>query len=176
MKKTVKNTAFAGMFLALCMVLPMITGNIPQIGQMLCPMHLPVLLCGFVCGWPYGLVVGAVAPLLRSLLFGMPAMYPMAVSMAFELAAYGLLTGIFYRVFPKKTAFIYPTLLIAMIGGRLVWGAARYIMAGLSGSEFSMKMFIAGALTNAIPGIILQLVIVPAVVIAFQKAKLIDSE
>ncbi|MBQ6267447.1 MAG: ECF transporter S component [Clostridia bacterium] len=174
MKKTVKNTAFAGMFLALCMVLPMITGNIPEVGQMLCPMHVPVLLCGFVCGWPYGLLVGAIAPLLRSLIFGMPVMYPAAAAMAFELATYGLLTGVFYRVFPRKDGYIYPTLFIAMIGGRLVWGAARYIMAGLSGSSFGMQAFLAGALTNAIPGIILHIVIVPAVVIAFRRAKLMD--
>ncbi|MBR4727312.1 MAG: ECF transporter S component [Clostridia bacterium] len=176
MKNTVKNTAFAGMFLALCMVLPMITGNIPEVGQMLCPMHVPVLLCGFVCGWPYGLLVGAIAPLLRSLIFGMPAMYPAAAAMAFELATYGLLTGVLYRVFPKKDGYIYPTLFIAMIGGRLVWGAARYIMAGLSGSTFGMQAFLAGALTNAIPGIILHIVIVPAVVIAFRRAKLMDTE
>jgi len=62
----------AALFVALGLVLPFLTGQIPEIGSMLLPMHLPALLCGFVCGWPCGLAVGFVMPLLRSLIFGMP--------------------------------------------------------------------------------------------------------
>ena len=85
-----KKLAYAALFLALCLVLPMLTGQIPRIGSMLLPMHIPVLLCGLVCGWQYGAAVGFVAPLLRSVLFGMPPMYPVAIAMAFELLTYGL--------------------------------------------------------------------------------------
>lgn len=176
MNKTVKNTAFAAMFLALCMVLPMLTGNIPQIGSMLSPMHIPVLLCGFVSGWPYGLVVGAIAPIMRSLIFGMPPMYPVAAAMAFELAAYGVLAGVLYRVFPKKFGYVYLSLILSMIGGRLVWGAARFVMAGLSGTGFGFQAFLAGAVTNAIPGIILHILIIPPIVLAFEKAKLMEDQ
>jgi thiamine transporter ThiT len=122
MKKTgVRNLVLAGLFLALGRVLPFFTGQIPAIGQRLLPMHLPVLLCGFVCGGPYGLIVGVLTPLLRSVLFGMPPMFPTALAMAFELAAYGLLAGLFYRLFPKKIGFAYLALVLAMIGGRVVW-------------------------------------------------------
>lgn len=172
MKKTVKNLTLSAMFLALCIILPFITGGVPQIGNAISPMHIPVLICGFVCGWQYGAVVGFIAPLMRSLMFLMPPMYPKAVSMAFELAAYGLLCGLLYKAFPKKNVYIYPALIISMLGGRAVWGIARYIMAGLSGSEFSMAMFVAGAFTQAVPAIICHILLVPLVVMAFKKTKL----
>lgn len=172
MKKTVKNLTLSAMFLALCMILPFITGGVPRIGNAISPMHIPVLICGFVCGWQYGAAVGFIAPLMRSLMFLMPPMYPKAVSMAFELAAYGLLCGLLYKAFPKKNVYIYPALIISMLGGRAVWGIARYIMAGLSGSEFSMAMFVAGAFTQAVPAIICHILLVPPVVMAFKKTKL----
>lgn len=172
MKKTVKNLTLSAMFLALCMILPFITGGVPQIGNAISPMHIPVLICGFVCGWQYGAAVGFIAPLMRSLLFSMPPMYPIAVSMAFELAAYGLLCGLLYKAFPKKNVYIYPALIISMLGGRAVWGIARFIMTGLGGSEFSMAMFVAGAFTQAVPAIICHVLLVPLVVMAFKKTKL----
>lgn len=172
MKKTVKNLTLSAMFLALCMILPFITGGVPRIGNAISPMHIPVLICGFVCGWQYGAAVGFIAPLMRSLLFFMPPMYPIAVSMAFELAAYGLLCGLLYKAFPKKNVYIYPALIISMLGGRAVWGIARFIMAGLGGSEFSMAMFVAGAFTQAVPAIICHILLVPPVVMVFKKTKL----
>ena len=86
---SVRNIVLAGFFLAVGIVLPFFTMQIPSIGNMLLPMHIPVLICGFVCGWPLGLIVGFILPLLRSMLFTMPPMYPTALAMAFELAAYG---------------------------------------------------------------------------------------
>ena len=97
----VRRLTYAALCLALAIVLPFLTGQIPEIGSALCPMHIPVLLCGFLCGWPWGLAVGFVAPLLRSVLFGMPPMFPGAVAMAFELAVYGGVSGFLYRKFPK---------------------------------------------------------------------------
>ena len=166
----VLRMTYAALCLALAMVLPFLTGQIPEIGSMLCPMHIPVLLCGFLCGWPWGLAVGFIAPLLRSVTFGMPTMFPGAVSMAFELAVYGGMAGFLYRKFPKTIPGIYAALLSAMIAGRIVWGIARLILAGLSGNGFTFAMFLSGAITTAIPGIILQLVLIPALVYALQKA------
>ncbi len=174
-KKSAPKLVYAAVCLALALVLPLLTGQIPQIGQMLSPMHIPVLLCGFLCGWPYGLVVGFIAPLLRGAIFGMPPLMPTGIAMAFELAAYGCLTGILYKVLPKKIPSIYVALILAMIGGRIVWGIAQFVLAGLTGSEFPMSAFIAGAVTKAIPGIILHIVLVPAIVIALRKAKLVPN-
>lgn len=164
------------MFLAMAFVLPYITGQIPEIGQMLCPMHIPVLLCGFICGWQWGFTVGLTAPLLRSIT-GMPVLYPNAVGMAFELAAYGLMAGILYRLFPKKLPFIYIDLVISMIVGRLVWGAVRVVMAGLDvGNPFGLAMFWTSGFVNAVPGIILQLILIPAIVFALSLAGLVLNE
>ena len=93
MKVSTKSLTLSAMLLALALVLPFLTGQIPEIGSMLLPMHIPVLLCGFLCGWQWGLIVGFIAPLLRSVLFGMPPMVNVAIPMAFELAAYGAFAG-----------------------------------------------------------------------------------
>lgn len=167
-----RKLAYSALFLAIAMVLPFLTGQIPEIGSMLCPLHLPVLLCGFVCGWPWGLAVGFITPLARSLIFGMPPMFPGAISMAFEMAVYGAVAGILYRVLPRKRGRIYGALLPAMVAGRIVWGIVRFALAGLQGGEFGMSAFLAGAVTTAIPGIILQLVLIPVVVAALEKADL----
>lgn len=163
----------AALFLALAFVLPFLTGQIPEIGSMLCPMHIPVLLCGFVCGWPWGLAVGVVAPILRSVTLGMPPMFPTAVCMAAELAAYGAVSGLMYKLLPRKKLSIYASLLIAMVMGRLVWGAAMFACMGISGGSFGFAAFLAGAVTNAVPGIILQVVLIPVVVMILEKLKLL---
>ena len=175
MKHTsVRKLTYAALCLALALVLPFLTGQIPEIGSMLCPMHIPALLCGFLCGTPWGLAVGGVAPILRSLLFSRPPMFS-AIPMAFELAAYGAVAGILYRRLPRRKGRIYLSLILAMIAGRLVWGIVQVVMMGLQGSAFTMEAFLAGAITTAIPGIILQLVLIPAVVAALEKAKMIPE-
>ena len=155
----VRTVVFAAVFLALALVLPFLTGQIPQIGSMLSPMHIPVLLCGFVCGWPWA----------------MPPMYPTALCMAFELATYGVVAGLMYRALPKKKSNIYVSLIVAMIAGRLVWGAARFLCTGLDPSKFGFAAFWAGAFTGAIPGIILHILLIPLLVMALERAKLISK-
>ena len=168
-EKTYK-LVLSALFLALCLVLPILTGGIPAIGNMLLPMHIPVLLCGRICGWQYGLVVGFVAPLLRSVLFGMPPMYPVAIAMAFELAAYGLIIGLVYAAVHKRgVAALYISLLTAMVGGRLVWGLAEVVLLGMAGNAFTLQAFLSGALLSAVPGILLQLVLIPAVMVALDR-------
>ena len=133
-KKTTRQKIYdlvlAAMFLAIGIVLPIFTGQIPQIGKMLLPMHLPVLLCGLICGWQYGGTVGFVLPILRYAMFGMPPM-PNGLAMAFELAAYGMVAGLIYsRSRWQCVISLYRSLLIAMMGGRLVWAAVLVVMAG----------------------------------------------
>ena len=164
----------AAFFIALGIVMPFITGQIPEIGSMLLPMHIPVLLCGYVCGWRYGLIVGAVVPLLRSVMFGMPPMMPTAAAMAFELAAYGTCTGLLYKKLPKSVASVYISLVAAMIVGRLVWGLVCVPLYGMMGNAFSVQMFVAGGFAGAVPGIILQLVLVPVIVMTLKRAKVME--
>ena len=120
-RNEIKKLVLSAMFLALAFVMPFLTGQIPQIGSMLCPMHIPVLLCGFFCGAPWGLVVGFIAPILRSFTLGMPPMFPTAFCMAFDA------------------------------------------------SKFGLSAFLAGAVLNAVPGIIVQIVLIPVLVITLEK-------
>ena len=141
-QKKTHTLVLAALFLALALVLPFVTGGIPAIGNMLLPMHIPVLFCGLVCGWQYGLGVGFAAPLLRSLLFGAPPMYPNALAMAFELAAYGLIIGLVYARLPKQGwGALYASLLAAMAGGRLVWAVAEVVLLAWPAMRSRCKRF-----------------------------------
>ncbi len=168
----VRKLVYSAFFLALGLVLPFLTASNPQLGNVWCPMHIPVLLCGFVCGWPWGLAVGFICPLFRFLLLSAPPM-PTAIAMAFELATYGAIAGLLYRHLPKKLGYIYVSLIVAMIAGRIVSGVAKFVIAGLNNTEFSLAAFLTGAVTTAIPGIILQIVLIPVLVMALKKAKLV---
>lgn len=164
-----QKLTMSAMFLTIAFLLPFMTAHVPQIGSMLCPMHIPVLLCGFFCGAPWGVAVGCVAPLLRSVILGMPAIFPNALCMAFELATYGFVAGWLYHKLPKKKGYVYVSLLVAMIIGRLVWGVVMFGCVGFDVSKFGISSFLAGALFNAVPGIILQVIIIPVLVISLEK-------
>lgn len=165
------NLALSAMFIALAYVMPFLTGQVPQIGGMLCPMHIPVILCGFICGGPWGLLVGFISPFLRSFTLGMPTLFPKAFAMAFELATYGFMSGLLYRTLPKKKVNIYLTLVLSMLSGRLVWGLVRFLCAGLDVTKFGLSAFWAGAVANALPGIAVQIVLIPVIVMVMEKAK-----
>lgn len=171
-----RKLTYSALYMAIALILPFVTGQIPEIGAMLCPMHIPALLCGFMCGWPWGLAVGFISPLLRSVMFGMPAMFPAAIAMAFELAVYGGMAGLLYSRLPRKKWMIYAALLISMIAGRVVWGAVQALLAGLSGNSFTWTLFLTGAVINAIPGIIMQLALIPVLVITMDKAGLMVND
>lgn len=173
-KESIKNMTLSAMFLAIGLILPFFTGQIPQVGNMLLPMHIPVLLCGLICGWQYGAVVGFICPLLRYVLFGMPVLFPNGIGMAFELAAYGLVAGFLYGISRWQCVrALYRALIPAMLAGRVVWGIVRLIILGVTGSAFTWQMFMAGAFFNAIPGIVLQLILIPAIMVALNRTKLV---
>lgn len=170
--QNLKKTVGSAVLLALCMVLPLLTGQVPQIGNMLCPMHIPVLLCGLLFGPTLGGAIGFIAPLLRFAIFSMPPIYPVGISMAFELLAYGAITGVMIKILPKKTPYIYLTLITAMLGGRVVWALVRMLITILGGAPFTFAIFIADGFVNALPGIVLQVLIIPPIVLALKKANL----
>lgn len=177
MSTKTKRLVISALLLAAGLVLPFLTGSIPNFGRMLLPMHLPVLLCGFVCGWQWGLLVGFVTPLLRSVLFGMPPMVPTALAMAFELAAYGAVAGLCYRRWRGSAQGVYLSLILAMLAGRLVWGLVSIpIYALLTEKTFTLMAFWMGGFVNAWPGIVLQIVLIPAIVLALEKAKLFQQQ
>lgn len=167
--KNTKKITLSALFLALGLVMPFLTMQIPEIGSMMLPMHIPVLVCGFVCGWKYGLLVGFVTPVLRSMVFGIPYMMPTAAAMAFELATYGAVAGLLYDVCKRTKTGTYLSLFVAMICGRVVWGIVSVGIYSAMGMAFSWELFVGGALLEAVPGIVLQLVVVPPFVILLKK-------
>jgi thiamine transporter ThiT len=175
MKKiNIKNITLSAMFIALGLVLPFITGQIPQIGSMMLPMHIPVLLLGLICGWKYGLAVGFITPVLRSFMFGMPPLFPSAIAMAFELAVYGFVIGLLFNKIKWKCIYtVFFSLFTAMICGRVAWGLVSMLFYGILGKGFTWQMFMAGAFVNAIPGIILQLVLIPSLMALLNRTGMV---
>ena len=169
-EKDIKKLGVSALFIAIGIILPFFTGQIPKVGNMMLPMHMPVFICGFLCGWRYGDIVGLILPLLRSVIFGIPVLYPVAIAMSMELATYGLICGLIYILLRKKSIVsIYLSMIVAMILGRVIWGVAEVILLGMQGNTFAWQMFVAGAVLKAIPGIILQLILIPMVVMKLQN-------
>lgn len=174
-KNQVKNLVTAAMCVALGIVLPMAFHAVQNAGSIFLPMHIPVLICGLACGWQYGVLCGILAPLLSSLFTGMP---PAAIlpAMVCELAVYGLLTGLCMRFIHtgKKTADIYISLLIAMLGGRLVSGILKACIFNVG--QYSLKIFLTSSFVTCIPGILIQIIFIPVIVLALCKAGVLSAE
>ncbi|MBO5261941.1 MAG: ECF transporter S component [Clostridia bacterium] len=169
-KINLKRLTLASVLLALGMVLPLLTGQIKEIGDSLLPMHLAIMLCGLICGWKYGAVTGAVLPFLRSIVFGMPKPYPNAVWMSLELCTYGFVIGLLYSLSSKKPLwYLYPCLLASMVSGRIVWGIAKAVLLGIDSIPFTMEMFITGGIIDALPGIALQLILIPVIIAVYNR-------
>ena len=173
----IRKMTYAAMLLALAVLMPKVAGLIPDIGKTLNLMHIPVLLCGFLCGWPWGLAVGFIAPLLSSLINTMPKIFPDAVVMAFELAAYGAVAGLIYQLLPRKLGVgrIYIALLAAMAAGRVVYGIVYLFLTGtglVKINEALLAFIWARAVVKPLLGIGLQLVLIPLLVLALERAGL----
>ncbi len=172
--KKLMYLVLTAMFLAIALILPFFSAQIKEIGNMLLPMHMPVMLCGLICGWQYGLTIGFIAPILRSALFGMPIMFPSAISMAFELATYGLVIGLLFQKSRWKCIkSLYLCLLISMVAGRVVWGIVQCILLGFGDNGFTISMFVSSAIVKAGPGIILQLLLIPTVMLMLGKTHMV---
>ncbi len=169
-KKPYLKLTTAALFLALALLLPSLTMQLDTIGNMLLPMHLPILLCGLICGKKYGAFAGAAAPILRSFLFGMPNLYPRALAMAVELMAYGFICGWVYSKFKRKNiGAVYAALGVALPAGRILWAIAQILLLGFDFKVFTFSYFLAETILNAIPGILLQLTLIPAILAIIQK-------
>ncbi len=170
---TAKRLVFTGLCIALGVVLPIAFHSIPNAGSIFLPMHIPVLLCGLACGWQYGLACGVITPLLSSLLTGMPpaAFLP---AMVCELAVYGLLTGIMSKVIKTKSIYagLYVQLITAMLAGRAVYGLLNALI--FRAGEYTFSVWLSAVFVTSLPGIAIQLVLIPLLVIALRKAKLIE--
>ncbi|MDX1359415.1 MAG: ECF transporter S component [Clostridia bacterium] len=161
----IRKLTYAGLFLALAVLLPMLFHLAGFAGQVFLPMHIPVLLCGFICGKRYGLLVGAVAPLINTMITGMPVLYPIGIAMVFELAAYGFFSGFFYEKIKK----VIPALLGAMIVGRIIRIAATYLITIPFGAAFIFKGILTALFVTSIWGILIQLILIPIIMAIYKR-------
>ncbi len=170
----VRNLTLSAMFLGMGIALPFLTGQVPQIGSMLLPMHIPVFLCSLICPWQWGVSVAVVLPIFRSLVFGVPNMYPEAISIAFEMATYAFVCGLLYSKSKHKCVIsLYRSLLISMIVGRVIRCIVQLALLGLKGIPFSFGALFTGIVLKGIPGVILQLIVIPATMLLLRRTKLV---
>lgn len=168
----VKKSIITAACIALCVALPMAFHAIPNAGSILSPMHIPVLLCGLICGWPFGLLCGIAGPFLSSILTQMPMMTYLP-SMMVELAVYGFVAGLMMKLIHTGNLYVdlYISLIVSMLVGRVAAGAARALI--FVAGEYSVAVWAGSYFVIAWPGIVIQLVLIPAIVVALEKAKLI---
>lgn len=165
-----KKLVLAGLFIALGIILPIAFHTIEGAGSVFLPMHIPVLISGFFLDWPFALAVGMLTPLLSSTITGMPPVFPAMVFMIFELATYGVIVSLFYRKLEKNT---YVSLISSMICGRLVSGFVVWILGTFFAAQLPGPiLFIKGAIVKGIPGIIIQLILIPIIIMAIEKSNL----
>ena len=172
-KLTVLNKSIiTALCVALCVVLPMALHAIPKGGVLFSPMHLPVLLCGLVCGAPFGLICGILGPFVSSILTGMPAFGYMPIMMI-ELGLYGLISGLVMQLLrsDKLVIDLYAALIIAMLGGRVITGILRALI--FAGGSYSWSAWATGYFVSCLPGIILQLILLPTIYVALERAHLL---
>jgi niacin transporter len=166
-----KNMVYTGLFIALGVLLPVLVHMIPNMGMVLLPMHIPILLCGLICGVRYGLICGLITPLLAFLLTGRPPAF-LLPAMQVELAAYGAVSALIMLYVKTKSMYanVCMSLIGAMLVGRVVFGMVNALI--LQVGEYTLQMWLTAAFVTAMPGIVIQIIIVPIIVIALWKAKL----
>lgn len=170
----VKCLIFAGLCVALGVVLPIALHSVANAGSIFLPMHIPVLLCGLICGWPYGLACGVLAPILSHLITGMP---PAAIlpGMLFELAVYGLVSGLMMKYIRtgKNLWDIILSLVVAMLLGRVTYGIMNALL--FKAGEYSLSVWLSAAFVTGLPGVAIQVVLIPALILALEKAKILPK-
>lgn len=170
----VQRAVFTAVCIGLCVVLPMAFHAIPNAGVIFSPMHIPVLLCGLICGWPFGLLCGLAGPLLSSLITGMP---PMAYlpSMLIELATYGLVSGLMINLVNTKKLYadLYISLVVALLAGRIVAGIAKALI--FAAGKYTLAAWVTSYFITLWPGLVIQLILIPTLVVALMKARLIPE-
>lgn len=176
MKKmsVVKRAIITAICIALCVVLPQAFHAIPRAGMIYLPMHIPVLLCGLICGWPFGLLCGLAGPALSSVITGMPPAATLP-SMMIECAIYGCIAGLLMAIVRTKKTYLdlYISLIGAMLCGRIIAGILQALI--FSAGKYSISAWATSYFVTALPGIIIQIVLLPSIVFALMKAKLIPE-
>jgi thiamine transporter ThiT len=171
----IREMVITALCISLCVVLPLAFHAIPQGGSIYCPMHIPVLLCGLICGWQFGLFCGLAGPLLSTLILQMPPM-AMLPAIMIELCAYGFVSGLVLQTVHtgKRTADLYISLIAAMLSGRVLSGILQALL--FSAGHYAFSTWVTAYFLTSLPGMIIQLVLIPILITALEKANLIPAK
>lgn len=172
-KITTKKLVTASMLLAIGVIIPSIFHLTGLPGQMLLPMHIPVLIGGFLLSPSLAMLLGMLTPLLNSFITGMPVLFPIAIILVFELGTYGLITSLLYRVLKVPSLL---ALIISMVLGRVMAGITIFVLSGFFTIPFEPVLFVKGAIITGIPGIIIQIILIPSLVYAITKYTTINLD
>ena len=164
-----RRVAHTALYLAIAIVLPIIFHQFGIAGRIFLPMHIPVLICGFAVGVLPGVIVGLMAPFLSHLLTSMPPAYAVPL-MTLELPLYGLTAGLAYN---KWKLNIYLSLILSMIIGRLAFALGLFVLGLFMALPYGPVEFFAagGAVLTGIPGIIIQIIIIPPLVASIKRTQ-----
>lgn len=176
-RSLVRDLTSAAVLLALCVLLPYAFHGIQRAGVIFSPIHIPVFLGGFLLGPLWGGAIGLLGPLLCSIITGMPPMYPTMVNMMIECLAYGLLSGLIFRLFKSKWMLldIYVGLVPSMLVGRCVGGLMNLITLIGSDSPYTGQAFLNSYFVLAWPGILIQLTVIPFLLFSLYKARVFSG-
>lgn len=172
-KNYTKRLVIAGLFLAIGVLIPSIFHTVGIAGTVFLPMHIPVLLGGFLLPPHLALILGMVTPLLNSMVTGMPQLFPIGLIMIFELGFYGFIASILYRKLRMPSIL---SLIFSMFVGRIVAGLIVFILATFFQVQMDPILYIIGGASTGLPGIIIQLVLVPTLIHSIVKYTTIDLD
>lgn len=162
-KETTLHIIVSGLLLTLGILLPIIFHSINLLGNVFLPMHITVFIGGFFLPPSIAVMLGVMTPLISGVITGMPPLFPMAIIMAFELGAYS-----FIITRTRNNLSVVKSLIVAMVGGRIVAGLIVFVMATVFGVDLSPLLFVKTAIVTGLPGIVLHLILIPIVVIAIK--------
>lgn len=166
MKLTSKQITLTALFITLGIILPIVFHQTGIAGRIFLPMHIPVFLAGIFVGPIGGLIVGLVCPVLSFLLTGMPPPYAVPL-MSLELTAYGVSMGILIKIIKLPIL----SLLLAMILGRLAFALGLFVFGLFLSLPYGPEAFIKVSVITGLPGIALQLILIPLLIETIQLAK-----
>ena len=161
------KTIFAGLFVAMGVLLPVAFHIIGISGRIFFPMHSPVLMNGLLLGPAYGLAVGIAVPVVSALMTGMPPMFPVLPMMTAELAVYGVVAGFIHQ---KMGRGLLTSLIGAMICGRIMDIMVLTLFGEVLKIDAEPFIYVMAGVWTGLPGIIIQVIFIPYLVRRLKEA------
>jgi len=159
-----RHLVLNAMIMALGLTLPMAFHAV-GLGSKFTPMLLPLLLNGFLSPLGWAVLIGGLTPLVSSLTTGMPPLYPpVAVVMSVECM---VLAATARFVYCATRGRVWPAAVAAVVCGRAVSLSLSWLVA--SYLDLPQRLSVAASFVQGLPGIALQLSVVPLIVVLIHR-------